>query len=173
MILNIYYFVAAVIRPPIPEETRPPPLPSNPCNPPPCGANAICQVVSGAAKCQCMPNMIGTAPNCRPECIVSSDCPSAQTCVNRKCVDPCPGSCGTNAVCRVVNHTPLCNCADGFTGDAFSSCQPVPIKGKSENLIFFLFGSLIGVWDSVLFFNRRCLYASQRMTLDHVATIFT
>lgn len=115
---------------PVVEEGRPSPLPPNPCNPPPCGANSQCQVVSGQAQCSCMPNMIGSAPNCRPECTVSSDCQSDRTCINQKCVDPCPGSCAPNANCRVVNHSPVCGCLEGFTGDAFRDCRPVAAVGK-------------------------------------------
>ena len=109
------------------------PIPPNPCTPTPCGPNSQCQVVSGQAQCGCMPNMIGTTPNCRPECIIGSDCPSNQACVNQKCVDPCPGTCGSNSDCRVVNHSPICSCAAGFTGNAFDNCRPVPAVGKMND----------------------------------------
>lgn len=114
------------------EEGRLPPIPLNPCDPPPCGSNAQCQVVSNQAQCACLTGMIGSVPNCRPECVISSDCPSTQqACVNRKCVDPCPGTCGANAECRVVNHAPLCTCIEGFSGNAFADCRPVPAVGKT------------------------------------------
>ncbi|EFX65777.1 hypothetical protein DAPPUDRAFT_229540, partial [Daphnia pulex] len=119
-----------IIPTPIPsptvEEGTLRPIPPNPCNPPPCGSNAQCQAVGGVAQCACLAGMIGSVPNCRPECVISSDCPSKQACVNRKCVDPCPGTCGANAECRVVNHAPSCSCREGFTGNAFADCRPVP-----------------------------------------------
>ena len=77
-----------------------------------------------------MGNMIGSSPNCRPECLLGSDCPSNQACVNQRCVDPCPGTCASNSDCRVVNHSPVCSCAAGFTGNAFSDCRPTPVVGK-------------------------------------------
>ena len=128
-ILIGFTFVAPV-PPPIPEPVEVQPLPPNPCNPPPCGANAQCSVVSGQAQCVCLANMIGTAPNCRPECVLSSDCSANRACVNKKCVDPCPGACGVNAECRVVNHKPVCLCTAGHTGDAFNGCRPLPVVGK-------------------------------------------
>ena len=79
-----------------------------------------------------MPNMIGSAPNCRPECTVSTDCPSSDTCINQRCVDPCPGSCASNTNCRVVNHSPVCGCIEGFTGNAFTNCLPITVFGKSN-----------------------------------------
>lgn len=44
-------------------------------------------------------------------------------CINQKCRDPCPGSCGSGAECRVVSHSPQCLCPPGYTGDAFRGCQ--------------------------------------------------
>ncbi len=137
------------------------PLPPNPCTPSPCGPNSQCQVVSGQAQCGCVPNMIGSVPNCRPECVLSSDCPSNSACINQKCVDPCPGTCAQNADCRVVNHSPVCNCATGYTGDAFSNCRPIPAVGKKrylhgtsflsryrlqkkEKALFFILNALLG-----------------------------
>ena len=78
--------------------------------------------------------MIGSAPNCRPECILNSDCPASSACVNQKCVDPCPGTCGSNSECRVVNHSPVCSCATGYTGNAFNDCRPVPVVGKMNSI---------------------------------------
>jgi hypothetical protein len=124
------------------ENTTLGPLPPNPCSPTPCGPNSRCQVVSGLAQCDCLSNMIGVAPNCRPECLLSSDCASSLACVNQKCINPCLGLCGDNAECRVVNHSPVCSCIQGFTGDAFSDCNPNPVVGKNFYLetIHFLCG---------------------------------
>jgi len=94
----------------------------NPCSPSPCGLNSQCRELNGQAICSCLPTFIGTPPNCRAECTVSSDCPVNRACKNRKCADPCPGICGINARCEVINHSPICSCNAGFTGDPFVTC---------------------------------------------------
>ena len=66
--------------------------------------------------------MIGSPPNCRPECIINADCPTDKACINRKCQDPCPGLCGINAKCEVLNRIPICICNTGFIGDPFAQC---------------------------------------------------
>jgi hypothetical protein len=104
-----------------------------PCVPSPCGPNSACQPVGDRAQCSCLPNMIGVVPNCRPECIINSDCPSSRACINMRCVDPCPGSCGPNTECRVIGHTPTCTCASGFTGNAFEGCQRIPVGESLES----------------------------------------
>lgn len=96
--------------------------PKNPCLPSPCGLNSICRVQDGRPVCSCKAGYLGAPPNCRPECVVQSECPLDKACFNQKCVDPCPGTCGFGARCRVVNHNPICSCPSGFTGDPFTSC---------------------------------------------------
>ena len=118
-----------MIPPPKIEESTLKPIPPNPCIPPPCGPNSVCQVVSNQAQCGCQANMIGVAPNCRPECVLGSDCPSSQTCINNRCVDPCIGACAPNAECRVINHSPVCNCLTGYSGNGFDACPPIPAVG--------------------------------------------
>lgn len=93
-----------------------------PCEPSPCGPNSICRAVNDHSVCTCQPGFIGTPPMCKPECIVSSDCAQNKACVNTKCIDPCPGQCGQNARCNVVNHNPICSCTPGYTGDPFIKC---------------------------------------------------
>lgn len=99
--------------------------PSNPCVPNPCGLFSECRVSGQSPSCSCLPNYLGAPPNCHPECISNSECPSHQACINQKCQDPCPGLCGLNANCRVFSHTPSCMCLSGFTGDPFAQCNPV------------------------------------------------
>ena len=103
-----------------------PVIPSNPCVPSPCGPNSQCQAFGDVPSCSCLPSYIGAPPNCRPECVINSECPSNLACINEKCRDPCPGACGINAVCSVHNHVPICTCLDGYEGDALSSCSPKP-----------------------------------------------
>lgn len=94
----------------------------HPCDPSPCGPYSQCKETSGQAVCSCLPNYIGIPPSCRPECIISSECPSNRACKNEKCVDPCPGPCGKNSRCTVVNHNVICTCLNGLTGDPFNNC---------------------------------------------------
>lgn len=98
----------------------------NPCQPSPCGPNSVCQVRGESPACSCLENFVGVPPNCRPECIINPECSSNRACINQKCRDPCPGSCGSNAICNVINHNPVCSCIPGFTGDPFRGCVPVP-----------------------------------------------
>lgn len=60
--------------------------------------------------------------------MISADCAQDKTCINNKCKDPCPGTCGLNAKCIVVNHNPICSCTAGFTGDPFIRCVQVERK---------------------------------------------
>lgn len=80
-----------------------------------------------------MPGFLGNPPNCRPECVISSDCPRNQACNNQKCIDPCSGTCGWKALCQVVNHNPVCSCPSGFTGDPFFRCEFI---SKNHYLLF-------------------------------------
>lgn len=107
-------------------------IPRDPCNPSPCGNNAVCRVANNAAICTCQQGMIGTPPSCRPECLVSADCSLQKSCLNKKCIDPCPGTCGQNAKCQVINHNPICSCMPRFTGDPFTRCNPIEIYDTRE-----------------------------------------
>jgi hypothetical protein len=55
--------------------------------------------------------------------------------VQEKCRDPCPGSCGQNAECRVISHNPQCYCTVGFTGDAFRGCYEVVTQPPVRDII--------------------------------------
>lgn len=110
-----------------------PALPINPCNPSPCGPNSQCRESNGQPVCSCLPNYVGSPPGCRPECVVSSECPFDKACINQKCADPCPGVCGLNTRCNVINHSPICSCLGNFTGDPFTKCSP--IIRKSVNVL--------------------------------------
>lgn len=106
--------------------TEEPPKISNPCQPSPCGPNAICREQNGAGACTCLTDYTGNPyEGCRPECVVNTDCSSNLACIRQKCKDPCPGTCGRNAECQVINHIPVCTCYSGYTGDAFSYCNIV------------------------------------------------
>lgn len=95
-----------------------------PCQPSPCGPYSQCRVVNEQAVCSCLPTYIGSPPNCRPECVDSSECTLDRACINQKCNDPCPNTCGLGAVCTTKHHNPICACPPGFNGDPFTRCLP-------------------------------------------------
>lgn len=101
----------------------------HPCNPSPCGPNSQCREINNQAVCSCIPGYLGSPPTCRPECVVSSECILSEACINQKCVNPCPGTCGIGADCKVINHNPTCSCPAKFTGDPFTRCI---LQRKSE-----------------------------------------
>lgn len=111
-----------------PQPTIATPVRVNPCLPSPCGLNSECRDVGGSPSCSCKFGYMGSPPNCRPECVINSECSYNKACIRGKCADPCQGSCGTNAECAVFNHTPMCTCPEGFTGDPFSNCYPKPTR---------------------------------------------
>ena len=100
-----------------------PPDISNPCQPSPCGPNSLCRIVDARPACSCIANYIGAPPQCRPECVINSECDSQNACLQQKCRDPCPGTCGTNANCQVINHSPICSCPSDYVGDPFIQCS--------------------------------------------------
>lgn len=110
--------------------------PINVCSPSPCGPYSICREVNGHAVCSCQADYIGSPPNCRPECLVSSECSQDKACVNQRCVDPCIGTCGQNAKCQVINHNPICSCSNGYTGDPFVRCTRLERKSRYFSLGF-------------------------------------
>lgn len=97
------------------------------CNPSPCGPNTDCN----EGKCTCLLEYKGDPyEGCRPECVLNTDCPLDKACLRNKCVDPCVGTCGQNALCNIYNHIPMCTCPIGMTGNAFLSC--LPFRGKHK-----------------------------------------
>lgn len=73
--------------------------------------------------CKCLPEMLNRPPNCHAECSIDLHCPDEMLCINYRCRDPCAvGICGTEADCRVINHTPLCECPENFSGDPYIEC---------------------------------------------------
>lgn len=115
----------------------------NPCVPSPCGPNSQCRVVGTQAACSCLPNYIGRAPNCRPECTINAECPGNLACQSERCTDPCPGSCGSFTTCTVIKHAPVCQCISGYTGDPFTGCSIIPPCKILISLHLYLF--LLGV----------------------------
>ena len=83
--------------------------------------------MAGACQCSCAPGYLGAPPHCRPECVVSSDCPPQLACLINKCEDPCVGRCGLGALCQVIRHHPICTCPPGQEGDPFIRCDKIPV----------------------------------------------
>lgn len=123
--------------------STPPPI-IDACQPSPCGPSSQCRNINGQAVCSCLPGYRGNPPECRPECvgknflnskqnstltitllIGNSECPIDKACLNQKCVDPCPNTCGIEAQCNVKNHSPVCACRRGYTGDPFTQCTRI------------------------------------------------
>lgn len=115
--MSCFFIHYLFLEPPVIER------PLNPCLPSPCGLFSDCKVINERPVCSCLANYYGQPPNCRPECVVNSDCSLTKSCKNERCRDPCPGSCGPNAECKTINHSPVCYCLPGFNGDPFSGCQ--------------------------------------------------
>lgn len=132
-------FISAPVSQPTPTEYV------NPCVPSPCGPNAQCKDIGGSPSCSCLINYIGSPPNCRPECVINTECPHNLACLREKCRDPCPGSCGFEAQCNVINHTPVCVCPEGYTGDPFQHCYPNPQPRKYTTVII-----------NAMFFDLEC-----------------
>lgn len=102
----------------------------NPCVPSPCGPNSQCRVIGNQGACSCLPNYVGRPPNCRPECTINAECASNKACRNERCVDPCIGYCGENALCSVVKHNPVCTCNTGYEGDPLTRCTITVVPRK-------------------------------------------
>lgn len=118
---NYYFNIFNVLE-------EPPAPPKNPCIPSPCGPNAICKEINGSPSCSCLPDFLGSPPFCKPECVSNSECANHLACINQKCLDPCPGTCGANAECKVISHAPNCICKTGYVGDPFIQCIVIERK---------------------------------------------
>lgn len=144
--------------------------PSNPCVPSPCGPNSQCREVNGQAACSCLPNYVGRAPNCRPECTYNGECSNVLACKNLKCVDPCPGSCGFSAICRVVNHNAVCSCQQGYVGDPAVGCRPAPPTSKPCYMENFCLDALRKLFSLSLFVRKTSQHKNH---VHHPSLIFS
>ncbi|KAJ3650628.1 hypothetical protein Zmor_016716 [Zophobas morio] len=90
-----------------------------------CGQNAQCSVIGGRPVCSCFRGYLGDPLSfCkRAECLDNSECRNHLSCRSGRCIDPCAGTCGANAVCNARSHLPVCSCPAGFTGDPFTNCR--------------------------------------------------
>ena len=70
---------------------------------------------------------IGTAtePSLDVGCDWNSHCPDDTACDNRQCINPCAigDPCDSSAICKVINHEPVCTCPDGYIGNLNTRCE--------------------------------------------------
>lgn len=119
------------------ERHIPPESARDACYPSPCSVNTICRSQGSIPICECIPGYFGN-PNgagCHPECVISSDCSRSKACVNNKCIDPCPDVCGFGAICKTVNHSPICSCPSQTAGDPFVECRPIAREQENPCLL--------------------------------------
>jgi hypothetical protein len=116
----------------------------NPCVPSPCGPYSVCRDIGDVPACSCLQGYVGRSPNCRPECVINAECPGNLACFCEKCTDPCPGSCGSHALCQVVNHVAQCSCYPGYHGDPYTDCVPVE---ASEYCMYKICMSVVVLYD--------------------------
>ena len=66
-----------------------------------------------------------TEPSLDVGCSTNDECPDYTACENRQCINPCAykNPCAPTAHCRVVRHSPICTCPDGYVGSPTTSCQ--------------------------------------------------
>lgn len=73
-------------------------------------------------------------------CVNNDECADHEVCTSerRSCVSACAGfTCGEHAFCYSTNHTAICKCVDGYTGNPYVEC------GK---LIILMFQSVNWNW---------------------------
>lgn len=136
IVLSIYVVISAIVA-------------INPCHPSPCGPNSQCREINEQAVCSCVSGFMGSPPSCRPECVTSVECSLNEACVNQKCIDPCPGTCGLGAICKVVNHNPICSCPPNYIGNPFSRCTPKREYSISGNANFSSFHSFLALEEPI------------------------
>jgi hypothetical protein len=138
---------------------------ARPCDPSPCGANAVCKERSGAGSCSCISEYYGDPySGCRPECTSNSECDNSKACINQKCKDPCPGACGNYAQCFVVNHRPTCECFNGYTGNPSTGCREIP-----RSNFFFNYGERCSF--AFLFFLKMIIFRPLIPAILHLVVL--
>lgn len=100
-----------------------------------CGPFSNCTILKNTVICLCQYGYTGTPPNCKPDCVINSECAPNKACVKNRCINPCSNLCAPNSHCRVINHKATCICKPGFTGDPMKRC----LKTESKNLDLFLY----------------------------------
>ncbi|XP_047739045.1 uncharacterized protein LOC108675679 isoform X3 [Hyalella azteca] len=93
-------------------------------------------IVTPAGVCDCPIPMIkdeagvcvlGTPPPLPPGCVRNEDCSTDRMCERGACVPPCGfDPCAKYALCIDANHTAICVCIAGYSGDPYkeNGCKP-------------------------------------------------
>ncbi|KAK0172482.1 hypothetical protein PV328_005793 [Microctonus aethiopoides] len=53
-----------------------------------------------------------------------TECLNSEKCIGKRCMDPCPGLCGIDAICKVIKHTMTCSCFKCYEGNPYIRCTP-------------------------------------------------
>ena len=139
-----------------------------PCRPSPCGLNAQCRELNGVGSCTCLPDFFGDPyDGCRPECTIDSDCLTTLACVRSKCENPCPGTCGQNAECQVINHLPSCSCLPNYTGNPFQFCGPQPRKSNACTTIMKVLWKILTSTNASIINTDRHLRNRENHVITH------
>lgn len=112
---------------------------SDPCDSIECGKNTKCVKQNGVGLCQCLPNHFGnpyqgctakTAVKAEQKCFRHTDCSPTLSCIQSRCINPCPDFCPANADCKINDHILTCACKAGFSGDNYRYCSKIEQDGK-------------------------------------------
>ena len=101
-----------------------------------CAKNSKCQVNRAGLRksvyCECISGYSGDPYNeCRldvfnvPKCTNDDSCDNNLKCYEGKCIDPCEmnqACASSGALCRTINHRPICYCPPGYAGDPTVLC---------------------------------------------------
>ncbi|CAG0885574.1 unnamed protein product [Cyprideis torosa] len=126
----------------------------NPCVPSPCGRNTRCEVnAQGGAVCKCLDGFFpkpDTITGCDVQCRSDGECGRGQACINSRCTNPCERiTCGRNAFCTLRGSSAVCECATGYRGNPYSSCEINIVGGGGGGIV----DNTVQVLDS----NTACL----------------
>ncbi|KAK0080814.1 hypothetical protein PV325_013289 [Microctonus aethiopoides] len=132
----------------------------DPC-PGSCGIDALCYTINHTLLCEC-PRCYYGDPNdkCQSftealdpskECENSTSCGMSEKCILDLCRNPCPGSCGINAICTVLKHEPNCRCPKCYEGDALIKCEPY----QGLRRFTCQWGKLIKRFSTILLKNKQ------------------
>lgn len=101
-----------------------------------CGQNTNCRVNRAGLRksvyCECISGYLGDPySHCSPDfsllskCSNDANCNKNLKCSNGNCIDPCEMASvcvGNGALCRTLEHRPMCYCPSGFSGDPVIRC---------------------------------------------------
>ena len=94
-----------------------------------CSKTAKCTAKNHHPICKCPSGTEGDPMVlCSPVGCTSNDqCTPSEACINGACSSPCSSQarCGPNTKCEVENHSPVCKCVTGTSGDPVTGCTAI------------------------------------------------